>query len=87
VKREKVKREKMKREKVKGERDDIVDGWRLLRRFERGREPHVRVVHSKIIDDYEHLDVIWAMDSVEKVGREVRDVYTYCGRHVMCAIQ
>jgi len=54
--------------------DDLVDGRRLLRRFERGREPHVKVVHSKIIEEYEHLDVIWAIDSVEKVGREVRDV-------------
>jgi pimeloyl-ACP methyl ester carboxylesterase len=53
--------------------DDLVDGRRLLRRFERGREPHVRVVHSKVIDEYEHLDVIWAMDSIEQVGREVRD--------------
>ncbi|KAI9829918.1 MAG: hypothetical protein M1826_005340 [Phylliscum demangeonii] len=54
--------------------DDLVDGRKLLRRFERGREPHVRVVHSKVIPEYEHLDVIWAMDSVEKVGKEVRDV-------------
>jgi len=54
--------------------DDLVDGRRLLRRFERGREPHVRVVHSKVIEEYEHLDVIWAMDSIEKVGREVREV-------------
>ena len=54
--------------------DYLVDGQRLLKRFERGREPHVRVVHSKVIEGYEHLDVIWAMDSIEKVGREVRDV-------------
>ncbi|TVY27750.1 Sterol esterase [Lachnellula hyalina] len=53
--------------------DDLVDGRRLLRRFDRGREPHVRVVHSKVIEEYEHLDVIWAMDSIEKVGREVKD--------------
>jgi pimeloyl-ACP methyl ester carboxylesterase len=53
--------------------DYLVDGQRLLRRFERGREPHVRVVHSKVIEEYEHLDVIWAMDSIEQVGREVRD--------------
>lgn len=51
--------------------DDLVDGKRLLRRFERGREPHVEVVHSKIIEGYEHLDVIWAMDSIEQVGKEV----------------
>jgi len=54
--------------------DDLVDGRRLLRRFERGREPHVRLVKAKIIEEYEHLDVIWAMDSVEKVGKDVKDV-------------
>ncbi|KAJ5042595.1 Alpha/Beta hydrolase protein [Bipolaris maydis] len=54
--------------------DDLVDGHRLLRRFEHGREPHVDVVHSKVIEGYEHLDVIWAMDAIEKVGKEVREV-------------
>ncbi|KAK5174429.1 uncharacterized protein LTR77_001509 [Saxophila tyrrhenica] len=54
--------------------DDLVDGRRLLRRFDRGREPHVRLVHRKIIEGYEHLDVIWAMDAIEQVGKEVREV-------------
>ncbi|KZF23683.1 alpha/beta-hydrolase [Xylona heveae TC161] len=54
--------------------DDLVDGRRLLRRFERGREPYVQLVHAKIIEEYEHLDVIWAMDSIEQVGNEVREV-------------
>lgn len=54
--------------------DALVDGRRLLRRFERGREPHVDLVYSKIIEGYEHLDVIWAMDAIEKVGKEVREV-------------
>ena len=54
--------------------DKLVDGRRLLRRFERGREPHVRVVHSKIIDDYEHLDVIWAIDCLDQVGKEMREI-------------
>ena len=54
--------------------DDLVDGRRLLRRFERGREPSVNLVHSKVIEGYEHLDVIWSMDAIEKVGREVREV-------------
>lgn len=54
--------------------DNLVDGRRLLRRFDRGREPHVRIVHKKIIEGYEHLDVIWAMDAIEKVGKEVREV-------------
>ena len=54
--------------------DKLVDGRRLLRRFERGREPHVRVVHSKIIEDYEHLDVIWAIDCLDQVGKEMREI-------------
>ncbi|KAI0540667.1 Alpha/Beta hydrolase protein [Xylaria digitata] len=54
--------------------DYLVNGERLLRRFERGREPHVKVVHSKVIPEYEHLDVIWAMDAVSQVFEEVREV-------------
>jgi pimeloyl-ACP methyl ester carboxylesterase len=54
--------------------DGLVDGARLLQRFQNGREPHIRVVHSKTIGEYEHLDVLWAMDSIDQVGREVRDV-------------
>lgn len=57
-----------------GGSDDLVDGRKLLRRFARGREPHVSVVHAKIIPEYEHLDVLWAMDSVRQVAQEVRDV-------------
>jgi pimeloyl-ACP methyl ester carboxylesterase len=54
--------------------DDLVDGRRLLRRFERNREPYVDVVHAKVIEGYEHLDVLWAMDAIEKVGKEMREV-------------
>ncbi|EOA86433.1 hypothetical protein ACJQWK_06186 [Exserohilum turcicum] len=54
--------------------DHLVDGRRLLRRFEHDREPHVDVVHSKVIEGYEHLDVIWAVDVIEQVGNEVREV-------------
>lgn len=54
--------------------DDLVDGKRFLKRLDKGREPHVRLVHRKVIEEYEHLDVLWAIDSVEKVGWEVRDV-------------
>ncbi|CAF9910064.1 MAG: hypothetical protein GOMPHAMPRED_006940 [Gomphillus americanus] len=54
--------------------DKLVDGRRLLRRFEKGREPFVNIVHSKIIPEYEHLDVLWAMDVIEKVGKELRQV-------------
>ena len=54
--------------------DDLVDGRRLLRRFDRGREPEVRIVHKKIIEGYEHLDELCAMDMIDKVGKEVREV-------------
>jgi len=54
--------------------DKLVDGPRLLRRFNRGREPHVKLVHQKVIKDYEHLDVIWAMDCIDQVGVEIRDI-------------
>lgn len=54
-------------------RDNLVDGNKLLRRFERGREPHARLIHRKVIPEYEHLDVIWAMDAEEEVFRGVRE--------------
>lgn len=54
--------------------DDLVDGRRLLQRFQEGEEPHVKLVHSKIIEEYEHLDVLWAIDSIEQVGNEVKQV-------------
>lgn len=54
-------------------RDDLVDGDKLLRRFERGREPHARLVFSKVIPEYEHLDVIWAMDAEREVFQGLRE--------------
>ncbi|KAF3769042.1 alpha/beta-hydrolase, partial [Cryphonectria parasitica EP155] len=55
-------------------RDNLVDGNKILRRFERGREPQARLIHRKVIPEYEHLDVIWAMDAETQVFREVREV-------------
>ncbi|KGO66500.1 hypothetical protein PITC_012180 [Penicillium italicum] len=57
-----------------GGSDALVDGRRLLNRFQSGREPHVSLVHSKVIEEYEHLDVLWAMDAIDQVGREVSQV-------------
>lgn len=54
--------------------DNLVDGRKLLNRFKHGLEPHARLVHSKVIEEYEHLDVLWAMDSIEQVGSEVKSV-------------
>ncbi|OJD11134.1 hypothetical protein AJ78_08037 [Emergomyces pasteurianus Ep9510] len=58
--------------------DQLIDGDRLLRRLKGRREPYVRVVHSRVIEEYEHLDVIWAIDSIEKVGMEVKEVIWEC---------
>ncbi|KAI0505533.1 Alpha/Beta hydrolase protein [Xylaria bambusicola] len=67
--------------------DNLVDGEKLLRRFERGREPHVKVVHSKVIPDYEHLDVIWAMDVISQVFEEVREVlWKTCDARDQCRV-
>lgn len=67
--------------------DRLVDGEKLLRRFERGCEPHVSVVHSKVIAEYEHLDVIWAMDAVDQVFKEVREVlWKTCDAREICRV-
>lgn len=67
--------------------DALVDGDKLLRRFERGREPHVQVVHRKVIAEYEHLDVIWAMDAVDQVFKEVREVlWKTCDVRDLCRV-
>ncbi|KAI0137008.1 Alpha/Beta hydrolase protein [Xylariales sp. AK1849] len=67
--------------------DDLVDGRRLLKRFERGREPHVPIVHSKILPDYEHLDVIWAMDAVDQIFCEIREVlWKTCNVRDQCRV-
>lgn len=69
------------------EDDDLVDGKRLLKRFERGREPHVKVVHSKVIPGYQHLDVIWAMDAPDQVFKEIREVlWKSCDARDICRV-
>ncbi|KUJ13755.1 alpha/beta-hydrolase [Mollisia scopiformis] len=54
--------------------DELVDGKRLLNRFRRGREPNANIVHKHVVAGYEHLDVVWSCDAVEKVGWEMRNV-------------
>lgn len=68
-------------------RDLLVNGEKLLRRFENGREPHVKLVHSKLLPEYEHLDVIWAMDAVPEVFSEVREVlWKTCNARDRCRV-
>ncbi|KAF8246110.1 alpha/beta-hydrolase, partial [Wilcoxina mikolae CBS 423.85] len=59
--------------------DDLVDGRKLIRRFEEGKEPEVEVVWKKVIEEYEHLDVVWAVDARKKVFEEVAEVVRRCG--------
>lgn len=67
--------------------DSLVDGEKLLRRFENGREPYVQVVHKKVIAEYEHLDVIWAMDAVDQVFSEIREtLWKTCNVRDQCRV-
>ncbi|CCX10699.1 Alpha/Beta hydrolase protein [Pyronema domesticum] len=58
--------------------DKLVDGERLINRFEEGLEPHVELVHKKVIPEYEHLDVVWAVDAKRRVFEEVVEVIGKC---------
>jgi len=64
---------------VAGE-DTLCDGRELLNRFERGREPGVRVLEGgwNVVEGYSHLDVVWACDVIERVGEGVRDAVWRC---------
>ena len=67
--------------------DALVDGEKLLHRFENGREPYVQVVHKKVIREYEHLDVIWAMDAVDQVFSEIREtLWKTCNVRDQCRV-
>ncbi|CAG8952152.1 hypothetical protein HYFRA_00000891 [Hymenoscyphus fraxineus] len=55
-------------------KDHLVDGQRLMNRFKSGKEPDTRVLHMGYYKDYEHLDVIWAADVVERIGRKIRNL-------------
>jgi pimeloyl-ACP methyl ester carboxylesterase len=58
--------------------DALVDGKKLIERFEQGKEPQVEVVHTKVLEEYEHLDVVWALDARTRVFEEVLEVIKRC---------
>ena len=58
--------------------DELVDGRRLIRRFEDGKEPHVDLVWKNVLEEYEHLDVIWAIDARKRVFDEIVDIIGKC---------
>lgn len=37
-------------------------------------EPNANICHVSILDNYEHLDPLWAIDSVDRVGTKIRDI-------------
>ncbi|CAL3966224.1 unnamed protein product [Diplocarpon coronariae] len=54
--------------------DDLCSGAALANRFERGREPAARLLGVTVLEGWGHLDVLWAVDVCDAVGREVRDM-------------
>ncbi|KAK9448902.1 Alpha/Beta hydrolase protein [Limtongia smithiae] len=54
-----------------GGSDTLVDGNKLLERLE--SEPHVSLVAKSIIEPYDHMDLLWAIDVPEKVGTGVKE--------------
>jgi len=58
--------------------DELVDGRQLIRRFEEGTEPEAQLVYAKVIDEYEHLDIVWALDAKSQVFEEVAGVVWDC---------
>jgi hypothetical protein len=55
-----------------GGRDKLVDGRKLITRFET-TEKEVVLVRSQVDEEYEHLDCLWSMDCIERVGKKVRE--------------
>jgi|SRR5437667_12829001 len=54
-----------------GGKDTLVDGRKLLERFQEV-ETDVIVLRGQVDDDYEHLDCLWSFDCIERVGQKVR---------------
>lgn len=57
--------------------DQLVNGSKFTERI-RTREKGVTVVHQECIDEYSHLDILWAMDSVDRVAKKVKEVLWAC---------
>jgi hypothetical protein len=64
-----------------GGRDKLVDGRKLIERFEKV-EKDILVIRSQVDEDYEHLDCLWSVDCIERIGEKVREDiwFTVAGR-------
>jgi hypothetical protein len=60
-----------------GGKDELVDGQKLIARFETV-EKEVLVMRAQIDEEYEHLDCIWSMDCIERIGVKVREDIWFC---------
>jgi len=54
-----------------GGRDKLVDGRKLIERFETV-ESGVVLLRGQIDDEFEHLDCIWGFDCIDRVAKNVR---------------
>jgi hypothetical protein len=55
-----------------GGKDKLVDGRKLIDRF-KDVEREVVLVRAQVDDEYYHLDCLWSMDCIERVGEKVRE--------------
>jgi hypothetical protein len=54
-----------------GGSDKLVDGKKMIDRFAK-IEKGVVMIRGQIDEEYEHLDCLWAMDSLERIGERVK---------------
>ena len=55
-----------------GGRDKLVDGRKLIKRFEE-IERDVNVIRCQVDEDYEHLDCLWSMDCIDRIGSKIKE--------------
>jgi hypothetical protein len=55
-----------------GGKDKLVDGRKLIERF-KTVEKEVMLIRAQVDEDYYHLDCLWSMDCIERVGEKVRE--------------
>jgi hypothetical protein len=55
-----------------GGKDKLVDGRKLVERFE-NVERDILVIRIQVDEHYEHIDCLWSMDCIERIGRHVKE--------------
>lgn len=57
--------------------DRLVDGKRFTARIN-DYEMELTIVHQECIEEYSHLDCLWAMDSCARIGSKIKEVLWAC---------